>query len=155
MADLIFQTEGNEQDRIVESGAFWSKLNLKELRGRAGISQAVPDERLEHLVMGAVLFVNRQLKDFRIEAERNGFKTLAETSSETINQQSVNECHYLDAVCAYVKASVLESYADYDATDKTAGRAEAKLRQSADFKRNGYISICHILERQAVDSELI
>lgn len=155
MADLIFPTNQGGTDSVVDSGPFWPCINLNEIRLIGGISKTITDDRLLHIVSTEVLSVNRQLANFKCQAEKQGYQTLAETVTDTINNRSVNEYHYLSAVCSYVKAKLLEAYSDYDATEKTATRAEAKLRQANDYKRDGYAAICHILGRPVVDSELI
>jgi len=50
---------------------------------------------------------------------------------------------------------LLEAYADYDATGKTAERAAAKQEQAEDYRREGHHAIAWLLGHRRIDSELI
>lgn len=154
MSELTFPTApSNTQPptlKTIESGSFWPQIDLDHLRQAARIDTTVTPERLHHTAIEAVAYVNAQLSSLLSLRPQ-----LARADDLTINGESIRIHRYRRAVYCYTKALLLEAYADYDATGKTAERAAAKQEQAEDYRREGHHAIAWLLGHRRIDSELI
>ncbi|MFV2029803.1 head completion/stabilization protein [Neisseria sp. S1] len=140
---------------MIYSGSFWPIVDLSKMRQEARITDTVTASRLYYAATAAVAYVNAQLAEFAAEKEAAGISSLSGIGGGQINGIAVVEHHYLRAVYSYTKSELLETYADYDATGKTAERAEAKQEAADDYRREAHAAIADIKGRRRVDSELI
>lgn len=154
MSNLTFPTappnEQPEKLRIIDSGSFWPTIDLTHLRQAARIDNTVTAERLHETAIEAVAYVNQQLAQIMRTRSQ-----LARADDMIINGESIRIHRYRRAVYCYTKALLLENYADYDATGKTAERAAAKQDQAEDYRREGHHAVAALLGRARIDSELI
>ena len=162
MSNVIFAEQAQEQPQggwgVIISREFWPVVDLAKMREAARIDNTVTAERLYYSAAAAVIYVNKQLADYKAARQAAGQTALANAaqgSVEQINGISAAEHHYLRAVYSYTKADLLETYADYDATGQTATRAEAKQQQAEDYRREAHAAIADLQGRRRVDSELI
>ena len=140
----------------ITSGAFWPPLALADVRTAVRIDHTVTHQRLRYAVSAAVVYVNQQLAAFQAAMQQKGIATLAAIDPQAqINGRTVAEHHYRRAVYSYTKAELLETYADYDATGKSADRAEAKQEQANDYRREAHGAIADLLGRARTNCELI
>lgn len=154
MSELTFPTApSNEQPprlKNISSGSFWPEIDLDHLRQAARIDTTITPERLHHTAIEAVAYVNAQLSELMHLRPH-----LARADDLTINGESIRHHRYRRAVYCYTKALLLEAYADYDATGKTAERAAAKQEQAEDYRREGHHAIAWLLGRRRIDAELL
>lgn len=146
------QTDGTQ---TIDSGLFWPRINLDNLRQVMRVDTTVPPERLYELAIEAVAYVNDQLKPFARRAAASGHQSMAQIDAPQINGESICLHRYRRAVYCYTKSLLLEAYADYDATGKTAARAEAKQEQAEDYRCQGHHAVADLLGRRRIDSELV
>lgn len=140
----------------IDSGRFWPRIRLADLRAAGRIDSAITAERLHYAATAAVIYVNRQLAAYQAAALQKGIISLAEIHPENqINGAPVAVYHYRRAVYSYTQAELLETYADYSATAATAERAEAKQAQAGDARREAHGAIADILGRHRTNVELI
>ena len=140
----------------ITAGAFWPPVNLVDVRAAVRIDHTVTHERLHYAATAAVVYVNQQLAAFQAAMLQKGIAALVQISPQAqINGITVAEHHYRRAVYSYTKAELLETYADYDATGKSADRAEAKQEQADDYRREAHGAIADLLGRPRTTVELI
>lgn len=140
----------------IDSGPFWPRIGLGDLRSAMRIDQTVTHERLRHAATAAVLHVNRQLAAYRSAALQSGLTALAEVKLEdSINGEPVGVYRYRRAVYAYTMAEVMENYADHTATGNSAARADAKQMQADDYRREAHAALADIMGTPRVDCEII
>lgn len=135
------------QTGIVVS-SFYPVVDLNAMRTAMRIDGTVTSEQLYQTAREAVSHVCRQLADFERQADKHKHAALSQTGEH-------NESRYQTAVYCYTKALLCERYADYDASGKTAARADAKQETAADYRRQGHHAVADILGRRRCDSELI
>lgn len=140
---------------LIISGDFWPVIDLNQMRATMRIDATVTPERLHHTAIEAVAYVNDQLAPLLRTAQASGISSLAAPADPVINGESIRIHRYRRAVYCYTKALLLESYADYDATGKSAARADAKQEQAEDYRREGHHAIADLLHRRRIDAELI
>lgn len=139
------QQDGQES---IVSSSFYPVVDLNAMRAAMRIDGTVTSERLFQAAREAVMHTNRQLADFERRADVAGHAALAQTGAD-------NEAQYQTAVYNYTKALLCERYGDYDASGKTAARADAKQEAAADYRRQGHYAVAAILGRRHCDCELI
>ena len=139
----------------IDSGMFWPRINLDNLRQVMRVDTNITAERLQDLAIEATAYVNDQLKPFARRAADAGHQSMAQIDAPLINGETIYQHRYRRAVYCYTKTLLLEAYADYDATGKTATRAEAKQEQAEDYRCQGHHAIADLLGYRRIDSELI
>lgn len=159
MAAFNFKTEPQPvrqygQDSI-NSGGFFPEILLDDLRSSMRIDNNITSDRLFHLAVSTVGYVNDSLGPLKARALKEGRETLVQTSDERINGVPLAEIRYRRAVYCYTAAALMETYADTSATGKSADRADAKQQQADDYRREGHYAIADLLGRGRIDSELL
>lgn len=145
----------NGQERIV-SDPFFPAIDLNHLRAATRIDATITSERLFQAATEAVIHVNRQLETLKQSCQQTGKHTLAEHgSAQQINGVSIWQHRYIQAVYNYTQATLNEQYADYDATGKTASRADSKQDNAHSYRRDAHAAIADILGKQRTDAQLI
>lgn len=153
---LNFADDADDENIMIESGPFWPKISLKELRETMRIGGNVTTPKIKHAAIGAIVYVNQQLASFRKAAVANGHASLSTIDTDNQVNGESEKCYlYRRAIYSWTNVEILEKYTDYDATDKTAGRADAKQEQADDSRREAHAAVADILGRYRVDCELV
>lgn len=140
----------------IQSDPFFPEIDLNRMRQAMRIDNTITSARLYEVALEAVIHVNLQLDLHRRLALSVGKTTLGETNTkQIINGESLPEIRYRHAVYNYAKANLSEQYADFDATGKTASRADAKQQNADDYRREGHAAVADIKGVERNDSELI
>lgn len=141
---------------VIQSDPFFPQIDLDKMRQAMRIDNTVTSARLYELALEAVIHVNQQLELTKQRALNIGKATLGETNTkQLIDGESILEIRYRHAVYNYTKANLSERYADFDATSKTASRAEAKQENAHEYRREGHAAIADIKGVPRTDCELI
>lgn len=145
----------NDGGAKVTSGAFWPEITLADLRNSMRLNGAVTTERLIHITVEAVLYVNQLLAAWQQEQEKNGFASLAAVPSPAINDTTAHVFRYRHAVYNFTKALLIENYRDIDTTRDGEKHAEALSTQIDDLRRDGQNAIRDVLGKNRMIAELV
>lgn len=150
------QTTQQAEHTEIALDPFFPRIDLNQMRQAMRIDNTVTSVRLYEVALEAVIHVNRQLDLTKQRALTIGCDTLAQTNpAQQINGETLPEIRYRHAVYNYAKANLSEMYADFDATGKTASRAESKQQNADDYRREAHAAVADILGNQRTDVELI
>ncbi|RAX00765.1 MULTISPECIES: head completion/stabilization protein [unclassified Photorhabdus] len=145
----------NDGGAKVTSGTFWPDITLADLRNSMRLSGAVTTERLIHITVEAVLYVNQLLAVWQQEQEENGFASLAAVPSPAINDTTAYIFRYRHAVYSFTKALLIENYRDIDTTRDGEKHAEALSTQIDDLRRDGQNAVRDVLGKNRMIAELV
>ena len=150
------KSEQTPEQQNIKSDDFFPQIDLNHARTALRIGSNVTSERLYYIAIEAVAYVNSVLDLTKQRAISVGHNTLAQTNvKQQINGESINVIRYRRAVYAQINALLLETYADHDATGKSADRADAKQQQADDSRRDLHNAIADLRGVLRNDCELI
>ncbi|SUT91580.1 head completion/stabilization protein [Actinobacillus lignieresii] len=148
-------TQTEISDEVITNNGFFPDVQLVNIRNAMRIDGTVTDERLKHSVISAMATVNKDLKNYREQAQSNNKNTLAECNDEQINGLSLDVYNYLRAVYCLAVANLYERYRSYDST-KEGHDKSAELENTADdLKRDYHFAVRDILGGNRMISELV
>lgn len=110
-------------DGIVSNDGWLPDVDLASLRAGYRIRDVVTPERLETAVVGAMLAVRADLREWIAARRAEGATSLGNVPADSIAGQSVLVLAYRRAIGAYTRAELIEGYRDTDLT----GRGERKV----------------------------
>lgn len=125
----------------LKSGDFFPAVKLDRIRDEIRLDSSVTDERLRNAVQYAVIHSNGQLKILQEYAA-----TLAELTTDKLNEESVAEILYFQAVSAATAARLVERYRGYDSTAKAEEKSELQGKSADEYRRDWQWAIRDILQ---------
>ena len=143
------------QDAAIKSSSpFWPEISPDTARKEMRIDNTITVPRLRHCLIEAVLFVNNQLKEYRIKAQQSGFACLGDASDpdEAVDGIPASVFFYCRAVMCYAKGNLVENYGDYDSTGKPP---QNQQEVANNYERDGHAAIADILGINRVRAELV
>ena len=154
---MFIATEPNTQadNNEITSGDFWPVIQLLDVRAVMRLDGTITNERLEHAVVSAVIQVNKELKEWRVTQQSDGYSVLEDIPAEQINDKSELLHLYQRAVYCFAKANLIERYNDFDSTAKGTKDVGDLEDSATSFKRDGRLAIRDILDESHVTVELI
>lgn len=147
-----------QPDNIITNDGFFPDIDITHMREAVRLDGTVTDARLIAATVGAIIFVNDQVKELKASAQGAGLTGLAAIPATQVNRQSVLQSHYLRAVYCTAKADLIERYKDYDttATSLDDKKLVGFLANGPDEeRRNAQWAISNLMGRHQVTIELI
>ncbi|GGZ32097.1 hypothetical protein GCM10011273_17690 [Asticcacaulis endophyticus] len=115
----------------------------------------IPDPRLIEAIEGAIITVNGDLRDWRLDRLAEGHALLSAVSPDEVNGEKALVVIWKRAVMAFAAADLMETHRDVSATNEGAKRAEEQAPTACDHRRNGVHAIRDILGVTRTTVELI
>lgn len=125
------------------------------MREKHRIDSTITAERLREALIEAIATVNGELTSWRLLREVEGHTTLAAVPAEQIDDVSINVHRYIRAIGCYAKASLMERYRDFDATNEGNKRADELQPSIGDLHRDYRWAITDIIGVQRTTIALI
>jgi len=131
---------------------FWPAINPNECRDVMQLDGTVTNQRLTHALIEAIVYVNSELKGWRLECEANGCTKLDDVPDEDPERL----IHlYRRAVFEQAAADLMERYARFDATGEAQSRAEQQAPVIENHRRNAFWAVRDILGQARSNMELL
>ncbi|PWE46669.1 head completion/stabilization protein [Pseudomonas prosekii] len=112
-----FVAGGKATSGHINTNAFWPSINLDEVRGTLRLDASVTAIRLETATVAAAISVNRELAQWRVTQQSEGYATLADVPAATVKGVSDFIHLYQRAIYAATGAEICERYRSYDTTN--------------------------------------
>lgn len=109
----------------VTNDGWLPNVDLAQIRAGYRIRAEVTADRLQTAVIGAMLSVRTDLRDWIAARRTEGHASLADVPADRIVGASVLVLAYHRAISAYTRAELIEGYRDTDLT----GRGERKVEE--------------------------
>lgn len=139
---------------LIPNNGFWPDINLGDFRAQHRLDGTVTAARLEHAATAAVASANRTLRHWQARQTEAGHRTVDALPVPVWQTPGVYAQLYRRAVYALAHASLVERYADYDATQSGLDRSEALTPADA-YRRDAAWAISEIEGRPHTTVELI
>lgn len=139
---------------VIPNNGFWPEIDLADFRAQHRLDGTVTAERLEHAAIAAVASANRTLRHWQAQQTQADRPTLDDVPVPVWQTPGVYAQLYRRAVYALAHASLVERYADYDATQSGLERADALAPADA-YRRDAAWAISEIEDRPHTTVELI
>lgn len=107
---------------MVGNDGFFPAVDCEALRNDIRLDGTVTAARLRLAVVDAMLAINTELQQWRIEQEHAGHATLGDVPSPMLGGESAKAHQYRKAIYAHVGAAVAEAYRDLDTLPQGAGK---------------------------------
>lgn len=139
----------------VANDGWFPEIDPVTLRKEYRIRDNVTAEHLHKAIVGAIITAGNQLAAWQLAHVMAGYASLGAVPAVTIAGKSRFVQLYARAIGAYVKAELVETYRDTDAT--TAGQRDvAELEPSiVELRRDAIHAIRDMLGRPRLRAELI
>ncbi|WP_315807475.1 head completion/stabilization protein [Pseudomonas sp. C9-3] len=149
-------TPGTPPDvTTINSDEFWPGIELEGLRADLRIGQDIPPARLEVAVVGALLNVNRQLRDWQSQLQDQGYTALSQAPAPKVNGHSEKVQNYQRAVRCAVAAELLERYGWYDTTHSGQEDVDERRPSVDDYRRDLAWALSDLCGRRRMTVDLI
>lgn len=142
-------------DEVIINNGFFPDIQLSEIRNAMRIDGTVTNERLKHSALDAMQTVNRDLKDFRLKAQRQGKFRLSLCDEEQLNDESELIYLYKRAVFCLTTANLYERYRSFDSTREGDQKADQLIDTAGDLKRDYHFAVRDILGGNRMIAELV
>ncbi|AMP06523.1 phage head completion family protein [Collimonas pratensis] len=133
-------------------------IQLSQMRDAERLDGTVTEVRLRQAVVAAILHVNNELRDWKLEQIAAGYTSLAAVPADRVDRESVNISHYRRAVYCWAKADLTERYRDFDSTASSLNdkkTMDVLDDAPSDQRRNAHWAITNIIGRSHMTVELI
>jgi len=143
---------------LVENDGFYVDIHLFQMRDAMRLDGTVTDVRLRQAVIAAILHVNDELREWKLQQVAAGYASMAAVPADRIDRESVLIAHYRRAVYCTAKADLIERYRDFDST--ASSLSDKKMMDALDHapgeqRRNAHWAIADIIGRAHLTVELI
>ncbi|MDN7131784.1 head completion/stabilization protein [Halomonas sp. MC140] len=139
----------------IENNGFWPKIEPSDFRETNRLDSTITNARLESALLAAMATVNRVLRHWQAAKVDAGYQTMASLPIPVWQAPEVFNVLYLRAVYSTAHASLLERYADYDATNSGRERGESLQDPADGYRRDAAWAISEIEGRPHSTVELI
>ncbi|WP_061943031.1 head completion/stabilization protein [Collimonas pratensis] len=143
---------------VVENDGWYMDIQLSQMRDAERLDGTVTEVRLRQAVVAAILHVNNELRDWKLEQIAAGYTSLAAVPADRVDRESVNISHYRRAVYCWAKADLTERYRDFDSTASSLNdkkTMDVLDDAPSDQRRNAHWAITNIIGRSHMTVELI
>jgi hypothetical protein len=131
---------------------FWPAINPGDCREVMQLDGTITNPRLIHALTEAVVFVNSELRQWRLTCEANGCAKMGDVPDEEPGRLTHLYCR---AVYEQAAADLMERYIRFDATNEAQSRAEQQMPAIENHRRNAFWAIRDILGQARSNMELI
>ncbi|MBD9478510.1 head completion/stabilization protein [Pseudoxanthomonas sp. PXM02] len=139
----------------ITSGAFWPEVNPDDVRKSHRLDGSISAERLRASIIAAVMMVNDDLAEWRMQREAEGRAALADVPADEVGGKSRLVNLYLRAVGCCAAAELTERYRSFDANDSAAQRADDLTPSIDELRRDQRWAIRDLKGIRRVTVELI
>jgi hypothetical protein len=157
MPSLITYGTGNEEQAPapITNSAFWPDIDPADFRDAMRIDSTVTPRRLDHALRAAMADINRQLSDWQAEQEESGAVMIDDVAVPGFQLPGILPELYSRAVYSTAKASLMERYRDFSATQAGSDDGEVKDLAADDYRRDARWAVSEITGSTHVTVELI
>ncbi|MGO2242737.1 MAG: head completion/stabilization protein [Halomonas sp.] len=148
-------TSSETEATAIENNGFWPNIQPSDFRETHRLDSTVTDARIESALLAAMATVNRVLRHWQAAKVEAGFHTMASLPIPLWQAPEVFNVLYLRAVYSTAHASVIERYADFDATNSARERGERLADPAESYRRDAAWAISEIEGRPHSTVELI
>lgn len=148
-------TDNTTQEDAIENNGFWPAIQPSDFRERHRLDSTITSARIEGALLTAVAMVNRLLRHWQAEQVEAGYPTVDDIPVPVWQTPGAYLGLYQRAVFSTAHASLLERYADYDATNSGRERAEQLMEPADGYRRDAAWAISEIEGRPHSTVELI
>ncbi|MFI2817643.1 head completion/stabilization protein [Vreelandella piezotolerans] len=142
-------------ERPLENNGFWPDIQPSDFRATHRLDSTITPPRIESALKAAMITVNRVLRHWQQAKVETGYPTMASLPIPVWQSPEVFNVLYLRAVYSTAHASLLEHYADYDATNSARERGEQLQAPADGYRRDAAWAISEIEGRPHSTVELI
>lgn len=153
-----FVSAGSATDTAAEpiqNNGFWPNLDPSDFRDQHRLDSTVTAARIEGALMTAMAMVNRTLRQWQAQQVDAGHATVDAVPVPIWQAPGIYPSLYLRAVFSMAHASLIERYADYDATNSGRERGEQLTEPADSYRRDAAWAISEIEGRPHSTVELI
>ena len=150
----FIQNEIPIEENIVNDG-FFPDVDVASFRDGIRVDDSVTAPRARYALTLAVIRVGQDLGAWRAEQVAAGFDSLGAVPAPAIDNRSIKEIDYFEAVFSWAKGQLLETYVDIDTTVLAADKSLSKAEAADTFKRRAFEAVRRILGEKRTSIELI
>ncbi|OAZ99764.1 head completion/stabilization protein [Halomonas sp. G11] len=148
-------TTRDTAESTIENNGFWPDIPPSDFRERHRLDSTITSARIEGALLAAMATVNRMLRHWQAEKVDAGYPTVDDIPVPVWQAPGVFLGLYLRAVFSTAHASLIERYADYDATNSARERGEQLADPADSYRRDAAWAISEIEGRPHSTVELI
>lgn|SRR5690554_398356 len=148
-----FVSTGSTADFTLTNDGWFPDIDATAARSALRLDGSVTDVRLETALVNAMLSVNQDLAEFKVDHE--GFPSLASVPATEINKVSRLVILYKRAVVCTAGAEIAERYRNYDTSASGNKNAEALTDTADELRRDARWAIRDLIGRVRTTVELI
>lgn len=148
-------TTGSSSEEPVANNGFWPDLDPADFRAQHRLDGTVTPARLGPALATAAASINRTLRNWQQRQADAGHQSADSVPVPVWLADGVYEALYRRAVYALAHASLVEHYANYDATNSGGSRGEALASQADSYRRDAAWAVAEIEGRPHTTVELI
>jgi hypothetical protein len=130
---IIPHGSGDPVDEQITSDVFWPALSTNDFRNAMRVGATIPDERVKLALIEGVLKINDELAPLKSASAQ--YAALADIPAVQIMGQSIKIHHYIGAVFNEAKASLTETYRDFDSTQSGHDEADKLEISIVDYRQ--------------------
>lgn len=153
-ADLTASPDPVPEAPIMNDG-FFPDIEPGAVREAARITTSITPARLRAAILGGIMSVENDLRDFAARAIDAGHATLADVPAPQLDGQSVQLIRYNRAVALYAKAELIERHRDFDTTPAGGSQADELTPSISDLRRDALHAVRDILGKRRTTVDLI
>jgi hypothetical protein len=142
------------ESTIVNDG-FFPDIDPAAVREAARIPMNITPARLRAAILGAIMTVESDLRDFAAGSIAAGYVTLALVPAPQLDGQSVQSIRYQRAVALNAKAELIERHRDFDTTAAGGAQADELTPTIGELRRDAIHAVRDILGKSRTTIDLI
>lgn len=139
----------------VTNNGFWPNIDPGVFRESHRLDGTITPARVEGALLAAMATVNRTLRDWQAKQIEAGHTTIDAVPVPIWQAPGVYLGLYQRAVFSMAHASLVERYADFDATNSGRERSESLMEPADSYRRDAAWAISEIEGRPHSTVELI
>lgn len=148
-----FVSTGSTADFTLTNDGWFPDIDATDARKALRLDGSVTDVRLETALVNAMLSVNQDLAEFKLDHE--GYPALTSVPATEINKTSRLVILYKRAVVCTAGAEIAERYRNYDTSASGNKNAEALTDTADELRRDARWAIRDLIGRVRTTVELI
>lgn len=142
-------------EQSIQNNGFWPDIQPSDFRERHRLDSTITSARIESALLAAMATVNRVLRNWQAAKVEAGYLTMEALPIPVWQAPGVFRGLYLRAVFSTAHASLIERYADFDATNSGHERGEQLADPADGYRRDASWAISEIEGRPHSTVELI
>lgn len=152
MNSFVPSSNPDASDSTVQNDGFFPDIELNSVRNRTGLSDIFTSERILAATGDAMIEINATLSAWAADQTAS---TLEDVPAKTYGEVNEKVHLYITAVCARVRAILVDTTRDYDSTKSGHDRADALEGTSDRWMQMSNEAISRLMDRKRTTVELI